>query len=299
MGILDNITISQAALGALVLYIAWQLVRPFVVKTALDNIDGPPSNSILFGNMPRWMSRHCWEWREELSRQYGRVMILRSLFNNKWLVTFDPKALHAVFIKEQDIYEEPIASLRLLLGPGLLGTIGEQHRKQRKMLNPVFSTKHLRDMTPLFYEIVHKTRDAITSRVRAGAQEKDSGVELDMLSWMGRTTLRGARPQMVRSVVPRLLLPVAVKIGSPEFRRRVLDMIPAEQVQRMKDISDILHARSVLIFNEKKAALARGDESIKHQIGEGRDIMSILLKANMMASDEDKLGDDELIGQVS
>lgn len=26
------------------------------------------------------------------------------------------------------------------------------------MLNPVFSTKHLREMTPLFYEIIHKVR---------------------------------------------------------------------------------------------------------------------------------------------
>ena len=24
------------------------------------------------------------------------------------------------------------------------------------MLNPVFSTKHLREMTPLFFEIIHK-----------------------------------------------------------------------------------------------------------------------------------------------
>lgn len=24
------------------------------------------------------------------------------------------------------------------------------------MLNPVFSTKHLREMTPIFYEVVHK-----------------------------------------------------------------------------------------------------------------------------------------------
>ena len=28
------------------------------------------------------------------------------------------------------------------------------------MLNPVFSTKHLRDMTPLFYEIIHKVMRA-------------------------------------------------------------------------------------------------------------------------------------------
>ena len=59
-----------------------------------------------------------------------------------------------------------------------------------------------------------------------------------------------------------------------------------------------------------------GDEAVKHQIGEGRDIMSILseffslsfnvapsqsavVKANVEASDEDKLPDDELLGQMS
>lgn len=46
----------------------------------------------------------------------------------------------------------------LLLGPGLLTTEGTQHRRQRKMLTPVFSTAHLRNMTPLFYETSHKVR---------------------------------------------------------------------------------------------------------------------------------------------
>ena len=53
---------------------------------------------------------------------------------------------------------------KLVFGPGLLGTlglsirrlrcriiltkcIGEQHRKQRKMLNPVFSIAHMREMS--------------------------------------------------------------------------------------------------------------------------------------------------------
>lgn len=38
---------------------------------------------------------------------------------------------------------------------------GERHRRQRKMLNPIFSIKHLRNMTPLFYEIIHKVRDFV------------------------------------------------------------------------------------------------------------------------------------------
>ena len=37
-----------------------------------------------------------------------------------------------------------------------------------------------------------------------------------------------------------------------------------------------MHDRSVKIFNEKKALLEKGDDALKHQIGEGRDIMSIL-----------------------
>lgn len=82
-----------------------------------------------------------------------------------------------------------------------------------------------------------------------------------------------------------------------------------------------MHERSVQIFNDKKAALASGDETIKHQIGEGRDVMSILrefllrnhvhghperwlnvllsVRENMLASDDDKLPDNELIAQVS
>lgn len=38
----------------------------------------------------------------------------------------------------------------------MLITLGEQHRRQRKMLNPLFSAKHLRGMTPIFTNIGHK-----------------------------------------------------------------------------------------------------------------------------------------------
>ncbi|KAI0666339.1 cytochrome P450 [Trametes maxima] len=332
MALVDGLTPTQAALAAVGAYILWVLIRPFVVKTALDNIAGPASGHAIWGNIRQYLTRHPWEWREELVEKYGRVSVIYGMLGRKWLVTHDAKAMHTIFIKEQDIYEEPVLSLRLLLGPGLLGTLGDQHRRQRKMLNPVFSTKHLREMQPLFYEIVHKTRDAIMTRVRAGeatlgsAKGTSPGVELDMLSWMGRTTLevlgqaglgysfdpltedvaddfakavKDFFPELVKSAIPRLLLPVVMKLGTPAFRRRIVDATPNAYVQRMKDIVDTMHGRSVLIFNEKKEALARGDDAVKHQIGEGRDIMSILLRENMMASEEDKLPDDELIGQVS
>ena len=56
----------------------------------------------------------------------------------------------------------------------------------------------------------------------------------------------------------------------------MLEVIPNKAIQRLKDVSDIMHERSVLIYNEKKAALDKGDDALKLQVGEGRDIMSIL-----------------------
>ena len=95
-----------------------------------------------------------------------------------WLHVYDPKALHSIAIKDQDIWSKNSTSFKyvlvhlfimnihiimyacstLLLGPGLLTTESAQHRKQRKMLTPVFSVAYLRNVTPLFYEVAHKVR---------------------------------------------------------------------------------------------------------------------------------------------
>ena len=69
------------------------------------------------------------------------------------------------------------SSITMALGPGLFSVHGKQnifiikratltrsespflgttHRKQRKMLNPVFSIKHMRGLTPVFYGIAHR-----------------------------------------------------------------------------------------------------------------------------------------------
>jgi cytochrome P450 len=60
---------------------------------------------------------------------------------------------------------------------------GDTHKRQRKMLNPLFSTKHMKVMIPLFYKVLHKVCNAITKQVM------DQPQELDMLSWISRTAL--------------------------------------------------------------------------------------------------------------
>ena len=77
--------------------------------------------------------------------------------------------------EELEYLHPPLRANEITLGEGLLATMGkrvrfalnsthglnvsgqgEQHRKQRKMLNPVFSIAHMREMIPIFYDVVHR-----------------------------------------------------------------------------------------------------------------------------------------------
>ena len=73
--------------------------------------------------------------------------------------------------------------MHCVLGDGLLATLGERHRRQRRLLNPVFSIAHMRHMLPIFYNITTKLQEALARRVKEGEQE------IDVLDWMGRTAL--------------------------------------------------------------------------------------------------------------
>lgn len=47
-------------------------------------------------------------------------------------------------------------------------------------------------------------------------------------------------------------------------------------MQRVRNIIDTMEEQAKVIYGEKKAAFLRGDDSIKHMVGEGKDIISTL-----------------------
>ncbi|KAI0669354.1 cytochrome P450 [Trametes maxima] len=303
----------------------WKYFRQVVVKSPLDNIPGPPPESFTWGNLSQMLHRHAWPMYEYLTESYKGVVKLAGPLGHRMLYVFDPVAMHSIIVKDQYVYEEAawfIKSNRLNFGLGLLATLGNHHRKQRKLLNPVFSIAHMRRMIPIFNQVGHQLQNGIEQRVRG----HDEPVELDMLSWMGRTALeligqaglgysfdplvadsadefmlaiKAFQPAVMQMTLIRRLIPYLPDIRIVWLRNLLLDLIPNKGVQKVRDIVNVMHERAVAIYEEKKQALERGDESLKDKVGEGRDLMSILLKANMVASDEDKLPEAELIGQVA
>ncbi|KAI0754297.1 cytochrome P450 [Daedaleopsis nitida] len=295
------------------------------VKSPLDNIPGPPVHSFLYGNLRQILDKDGWGFLQHLTESYPGVAKLSGPLGHRMLYVFDPTALHSIIVKDQHIFEEAaffIKSNMLHFGPGLLATLGDRHRKQRKLLNPVFSIAHMRRMIPIFNTVAHRLTEAIETRVSDHA----APVEVDMIAWMGRTALeligqaglgysfdslvadtpdalgtaiKAFQPTISKINIFRRLVPYILDIGPVSFRRALLGFIPHNGVQELKHIIDTMHDQSVEIFQAKKRALEQGDEAVVRQIGEGKDIMSILLRANMAAAEEDKLPEDELIAQMS
>ncbi|KAI0733602.1 cytochrome P450 [Fomitopsis betulina] len=309
-------------------WVLWELVsfiRTHLVTAHLRRIRGPQATSLWTGNLKEFYSRDAGGYQRHLSRQYGSVIKLNGFLGTPVLYISDPKALHTILIKEEHIFyesEEFIATTGLVFGShSLLSTLGAEHSRQRKLLNPVFSVNHMRHMTPLFYNITYRLRDAIMSRVNQGQHE------IDMLGWMGRTALeligQGGlgysfdplvedRPDVygdsLKSLLPSLrglvlferLNVVGPKVLPARVRRALVEMFPkGTLVHRVKEIVDTMDSRSREIFNGKKAAIAKGDAEVVKQVAEGKDLISILMRANSLADAADRLSEEEVIHQMS
>ena len=76
----------------------------------------------------------------------------------------DPQLNHVLNARAYDYPkpEEVRRSMSQILGKGVLFAEGDDHRRQRKIMNPSFSPSHLRDILPLFFESTYKVSDLIS-----------------------------------------------------------------------------------------------------------------------------------------
>ncbi|KAF7357255.1 hypothetical protein MSAN_01320700 [Mycena sanguinolenta] len=200
-------------------------------------------------------------------------------------------------------------------------SIGEQHQRQRKSLNPAFSNVHLRQLAPVFYDVAHKLRAGLASKVI------DSPAEIDILHAFKRCALEligrgglgysfdnlkddnqpvhpyseaisGIQPLLIRlSLAFRFILPWASKIGSPRFQRAIVDWVPWKALHQFRDTVDLMNLTTQDILETKKRALSTtGEWSETHN---SKDIISILMQTNARAGDNDRLPDTEILGQVT
>lgn len=84
------------------------------------------------------------------------------------------------------------------------------------------------------------------------------------------------RPTLFGLSIIRLFTPYLKHLGTPAFRRRFLDFLPIPSLHKVAKIVDTMENQASVVFSMKKEALKAGDEAVVQQVGEGKDIMSIL-----------------------
>jgi hypothetical protein len=83
-------------------------------------------------------------------------------------------------------------------------------------------------------------------------------------------------PAAFKTQVLRQFVPALAKFGPPWFRRFLVNITPLPALQDLKRVADIMSEEAVQVYQQKKQALASGDQAVVAQIGEGHDIMSAL-----------------------
>ncbi|KAF5362054.1 hypothetical protein D9756_002095 [Leucocoprinus leucothites] len=324
---------SRACIGfkfsqlEMMLYVTWGLFWRFLRKSPVDDLPGPPVHSWLFGNILEFFNPNGWDFHRGLLERYGNIVKIRGLLGERLLVTHDADAIYHVLVKDQDFFELAAPTLlrqQLIFGPGLLGSLGDQHKKQRKILNPVFSAKYMRDMVPLFYEVTERLRVVLKKKLEKGPQE------VDMLFWVSRTALeiigqsgmdysfdslidendyhpysKAVRrlPALATGAIgflgARLILPYAAKIKLPRLKRFIAEQLPFQRVQELIRASDVMYRTSIDIVEAKKKVMESTHPEVVAEMASKKDLISLLMRANAKASEEDRLSDAEVIGQIS
>ncbi|KAF8594567.1 cytochrome P450, partial [Ceratobasidium sp. AG-I] len=275
----------------------------------LRNVDIPHSPTCAIGHLHDIFSPAGLPFHDNLQDTYGSVSKVKGLFGSDELYISDPRVIHEILVKEHETAQADNCSSinNLSFGPGLLATLGEVHKAQRKMLNPVFTAKHMKalmhrfvetDLPPLKAAIINDIGDA-------------SCKDLDMLKWCSTTALEligqagdvirrdtysrtaNFRPALFALFPYRFLMPLVYNLRPAGLRRKIVEWTPDPNVQRLKEIIDIQDEQAQAILNEKKANLHtdQGEAS--------NDIMSILLRANMNTAEQNRLPEDQLLGQMN
>ncbi|KAF7298637.1 hypothetical protein MIND_00810800 [Mycena indigotica] len=155
--------------AALAIYVAINAV--IILYTNLSSplhaiLPAPPIHSIILGNSKQiedmaLMAKWC--------KDFGNNFLMHGLFGvcsaltfpDNWtliggreisrLHTADLKALNHIMAKTE-IYHRPVAFqqiIRGVMGEGLLFAESEQHKRQRRVINPAFGIPQIRDMTEM------------------------------------------------------------------------------------------------------------------------------------------------------
>jgi len=266
-----------------------------------------------------------------MTQKYGHVARLGGgAIGTDALYITDPAALHAILIRDQNIFQESteFAGLFGIIhhGDGVASVWGNEHKKQRKLMDPIFSAARIAKLTPLFYQIAYQLQSSLANEVPS------TGCTVDILDSLTRVALeliaQGGLGHTfnsfnedseefkefqwaITSVLPLasslfLFLPYmdSLRKMKPVWLRRLLasavSYLPWTAARQFKKAVDLHYQLYPSIFEEKKLLFEQGGlAALEKTATGGKDLMTLLFKSNWDAEEEDKMPDDVVLANMS
>ncbi|KAI0263459.1 cytochrome P450 [Gloeopeniophorella convolvens] len=287
----------------------------------LRKLQGPESSSFWLGNEAdlRYQSE-VGDNELEWMRQYGTAWRRSGCLGREHLMLADPKALQYIF--HTPGYNFPKAADRakfnqLVVGKGLISIQGPAHTRQRKIIAPAFHPTQLKTFIPLFQRTATKARESLILVQRwkddIVPKDPDGAPLVNVVKWFSRLTLDiiGEAGFGFRfGSLDELKTPLAMQYENlfvdstlypswydlmfketwsylPESVHSLIRYLPIREYRRFRSFLDYMRKFSREMVKDSIAS------------GDGKDIMSVLLRANESEDPKSKISETEMIDQMA
>ncbi|GET00322.1 cytochrome P450 [Rhizophagus clarus] len=271
--------------------------------TPLRKIPGPPSKSLIFGNVNTLLTEE--DTQLKWIQKYGKVIKYHGLFNQPTLIISDTKIIQDItlnqvyeFIKPPHVLADAIA----MAGRGLVFSEGEDHKRQRKMMNPAFVHNNVKEMVPVFTRVASILKGLIEDKLNQGESEINltphiSKATLDVIGLIGfnyefnsltsSNELADAYEALMNP--PNSVLRIFISYFS-NFVPFIRDL-PIDINRQFKDGIAIVDRISKKLIREKYKEAENGKLN-------GKDLIALLININKTLPIEEKMTDEELKYQI-
>ncbi|PPQ73814.1 hypothetical protein CVT26_012155 [Gymnopilus dilepis] len=328
LGRMDIGAIVKAFLVGVLVVLVMKLIKSLTERSPYEYIPGPEPSSA-FGYLLDMHKPDNLDFHFNMTERYGHVARLKGglfgIASVGWAVHLRPfgvefhthsrseyfSRVHGILWVGASYLRPGLALTNIAVslfgiihhGDGLASVWGNEHKKQRKLMNPVFTAAYVSKLTPLFYRIANQLRARLTAQVKSGPVEMDildgltrTALELISQGGMGHTfnsfdenskefsefheALKDVLPAASRLFYLLPYLESWRKIR-PVWLRRTLAKIayslPWPSLRYFMNAVNTMHPVCARVFDEKRDALEKGGmEALASTTSGGRDLTTLL-----------------------
>ncbi|PBK67824.1 cytochrome P450 [Armillaria solidipes] len=285
-------------------------------RSVVKQLRGPTPDSWLLGN------EYAVKYQDQVGdldfpwfREYGSAFRGAACYGKDLLVLGDPKGLQHVLHGSGYRYSKAPDSdynMSILFGRGIITVAGSVHQRHRKVMNPAFSAAQLRTFLSLFQRSGKKFSQKLTDMAEGG----QSNINISL--WLGKLTLDiigesafgyqyGALDDENNGLA-NTLNNLFHDAGIFPSRAGILfSALPRILPKPLLQLMDLIPSRQKTHFSSfKVAAKKAGQELLKENVegngldsSTGKDVLSILGRANSQEEEKKRLSDDEVLAQIA